>query len=870
MAFAFACGKDFPSLLVNTADLSMLITRAKKPRRVGSIPWQWYSPIHARQLVSSALNHVLKYVGPSNLQPVTESGLATNNTGRCHRQLARSTFPIDLVPIVKPSSHYLVVDSMPRGTKKTPLEAEVPCAGRCEIVLDPRSPRQHLASGRPPKPLRHTGLREVAAKELKEAAQKLVICRVAKGLSAIGWKLRELPSPDSFHPELPSSDPFVPPNAQVPAFITTQYELSAICPVRTPVELPFSPFADIKQRQLSDFGNIKPTVSGIIGAYPTRRSDLPRLSVVTSQSSRSEYGHSSQAISSLSNSETRETIKQDTPSLAHVDARLQTLPGASSYSTGSSSVQSSSFDGVILGNKLLLVERVDPVSPSSASTGCDPQLFDASIFRSPTSHKENIHPAQKTSKPLTIPFGQTPVVTHPSVLSHHPGVPSQGDISLVCNNYQPIPNTRMSSDTAASSSIPHTEQLLQHIITQITRVHRQCTSTCNPGTDRTIHVFGPDGYSACERGLQVLWRMYKGIIPSSADDICALLQVTLQFLSYVPSGGNNNWRSLSRNDLHLWSNAIQDKAERDLSTEAINILWVSWKCLQRPRPCASPHRAAQASSSHTSPSAADKEEQSSTLAGGPVSGRSSLDQALRDSAVIRICSGFLDELEWLDLDGKRNSFTPPFPPDRVSRNLKFMINSLIQPLLRFSSFRQDVLTVKEQVARGFPYTVREVEVMLMHHVLQHDVTKEILDEFLRSVRVHCDKALSPKSEELRNQQYWLDVEKMEISLSELKKRETQKPLEQKAGIMRDHTVSYGEISTDNPVQSSLGGSIGARPRDIQPLTSAACNLQTGLSRLISHIDQSAGRPPQAFHDAGGLVLRGLLHGPPVLRPERDP
>ncbi|KAI4116524.1 MAG: hypothetical protein LQ345_003066, partial [Seirophora villosa] len=536
------------------------------------------------------------------------------------------------------------------------------------------------------------------------------------------------------------------------------------------------------------------------------------------------------AISSLSNSETRETIKQDTPSLAHVDARLQTVPGASSYSTGSSSVQSSLFDGVIFDKKLLLVERDDPVSPSSASSGFDPQLFDASIFRSPTSHKENIHPAQKTSKPLTIAFGQTPVVTHPSSLSHHPGVPSEGDISLVCNNYQSSPNTRMSSDTAASSDIPLTEQLLQHVISWVTRVHRQCTSTCNPGTDRTIRVFGPNGYSAFERGLKVLRKIYKGIIPRSADDICALLQVTLQFLSCVPSRANDNWWSLSRNDLHLWSDAIQDEAERDLFTEAINILWVSWKCWQRRRPCASPHRTAQASSSHTSPSAADKEEQSSRLAGGPVSGRSSLDQALRDSAVIRICSRFLDgkspttyhqpptvdkligraEFEWCDLDDKRNSFTPPFLPDRVSRaaeNLKFMRDNLIQPLLRFSSFRQDVLTVEEQVARGFLYTVREVEVMLMHHVL--------------SVRVHCDKALSPDSEICRTRQYRTDLTQMKAISRELKKRASRKPMEQKAGNMWDHTESYRKGSTDNPIQPSLGGFIEARSRDTPPPTYAS-------------------------------------------------
>ena len=63
------------------------------------------------------------------------------------------------------------------------------------------------------------------------------------------------------------------------------------------------------------------------------------------------------------------------------------------------------------------------------------------------------------------------------------------------------------------------------------------------------------------------------------------------------------------------------------------------------------------------------------------------------------------------------------PPDRVrvaAKNLDFMRANLILPLLQrdlFSSFRQDILMVEAQIERGFVYTIREVEVMLMHHVL---------------------------------------------------------------------------------------------------------------------------------------------------------
>lgn len=81
------------------------------------------------------------------------------------------------------------------------------------------------------------------------------------------------------------------------------------------------------------------------------------------------------------------------------------------------------------------------------------------------------------------------------------------------------------------------------------------------------------------------------------------------------------------------------------------------------------------------------------------------------------------EYECVDLEEGNNSLTLLSPPDRVrlaAKNLDFMRANLILPLLRrdlFSSFRQDILMVEAQIERGFVYTIREVEVMLMHHVL---------------------------------------------------------------------------------------------------------------------------------------------------------
>ncbi|KAL8647701.1 MAG: hypothetical protein Q9210_005397 [Variospora velana] len=658
----------------------------------------------------------------------------------------------------------------------------------------------------------------------------------------------ELPSPDIFRPELPSPDPFVLPESQVPGLNTIRHELSTPEPHWTPAELPSPPFTDPAGRRLSDLGNIKRSVSDVPRFCMNRRSEPPRLSIVTTQSSRPEYHHSKQATASSRNSKTYENINYDTPSRAHVGAHLPMVSGASSYSTGSSSVQSSLFDRSILDQKFPLEGRNDMVSPSSACSDLDLPPFDSSAFRSPTSHKEKICPVQNFSKPFAMALEQLPMATNISPSRRRPGLPMEDGMKAVCSPLdicQAAPNTPSTScekhiglDTTATSKLTLTQQLVQDVIDGVISMHRQCISTHNPGTDRTMRIFGPNGYSTFECGLQVLKGLHMGIIPRSADAICALLQVALQFLSYVLSRGNHSWWSLSQSDLHDWSLAIEDKDERDSFTEAISILWVNWKSIQRRRPCASPHRTLQ-TPLRTPPFAADKAQQSSTLAGvqlalvSPLSNQLSFDQAFRDNPVVQICSRFLDEFECVDLE-ERNSLTLLYPPDRVrgaAENLDFMRANLILPLLRrdlFSSFRQDILMIEAQLERGFLYTVREVEVMLMHHVLQRDVTKETIDEFFKSVRIHCDKALSPDSETCRTRRYLIDLTQMKAISKELKKREIRKLLGQKATEIWDHPKPYRKVLTDSPVQSSLGGSVEARLRGIQPLSTTA--EKSSLSR----------------------------------------
>lgn len=603
---------------------------------------------------------------PAYLQHITSCPQLKNPHYWCPLHQQAETFAIDktrpkrslrtclVSKVSKAASCILMVTAFPvlapqrykrrrrQGTQTSRSELDNLEISRSNMPLQTSS----LLSGDFPDSKRSVGYRmEAPASELEDSP-----------IYPVPNRLTELPSPGIFRPELPSPDPFVRPVSQVPGLNTIRHELSTPEPHWNLAELP-SPLTDPASRRLPDLSNSKRSVSDIPGFFMNRRSEPPRLSIVTTQSSCAEYHHPTQATASSRNSKTYRNINHDTPSRAYVGAHVPMVSGASSYSIGSSSVQSSLFDRSITDRKFPLEEWNDLGTPSSAGSDLDPLPFDPSAFRSPTSPKEKICLVRKTSKPFATALEQPPAATNISPSSRRPGLPMEEGIEAVCSPLdicQAAPSTsstscekRIGLDTTGTSNLSLTQQLVQDVEDGIISMHRQCISTHNPGTDRTMRMFGPNGYSAFKRGLQVFRGLHKGIIPCSADAICALLQVSLQFLSYVQRRGNDSWWSLSQTDLHEWSLAIEDKDERDSFTEAINILWVNWQFMQRRRPCANPHRTLQ-TPSHTPSSAADKAQQSSTLAGvqlalvSPLSDQLSFDQAFRDNAVVQSCSRFLD------------------------------------------------------------------------------------------------------------------------------------------------------------------------------------------------------------------------------------
>ncbi|KAL8726134.1 MAG: hypothetical protein Q9181_006165 [Wetmoreana brouardii] len=394
---------------------------------------------------------------------------------------------------------------------------------------------------------------------------------------------------------MPEPGPSALPNSRVPGFNTVRPELSTPDPLWTLAEFPSANLTgpyECYPRQPPKLVNVKRNVTGTSGPFSNRRSEPPRLSVVTTQSLRLEHGHSANAAAAPRNMEVYVGTRFDPPSFSGIEDHPQMVgsSGASPYNGGSSSVHSSLFDRHILDGKIDLAKSDDLLSPYLASSALDSPPFDSSAFKSPVSDKDNYY-MQMTSESLFKNSNQTPMAPHP--LPDHSHLP-RGDEHSISDAHEPrtfhpttpqisfkSPRKIESLDFAVSPYIPMTKPLLQDLIGRVISLHHQCTSTLDPGTYRNFGVFGSSGYSSFKHGLKILRKIYKGTIPRTGYDICALVQVALQFVSYVPSQASNNLWPLVRSDIYRWSLAIEEKYSRDSFLEAMNILWVN---LQRSQP----------------------------------------------------------------------------------------------------------------------------------------------------------------------------------------------------------------------------------------------------------------------------------------------
>ncbi|KAL8969674.1 MAG: hypothetical protein Q9183_001885 [Haloplaca sp. 2 TL-2023] len=203
------------------------------------------------------------------------------------------------------------------------------------------------------------------------------------------------------------------------------------------------------------------------------------------------------------------------------------------------------------------------------------------------------------------------------------------------------------TDTAASPRLPSTQQLLQELIGGLIWLHHQSTSDPSPKRERQTDVFGPSGYCAFKSGMKALQNLYKGTLPRTADAVCALVQVTLQFFSSIPGQASDRLWDQMRHDIYRWSLLIEDKPSRDPFLEAMNTLLVKWQSLQRvhSQTRMKPSISQTVRSSSVFYQRDPPFEFSGALQHGPITGSTgqcNFESFLKDSAILHICSRFLD------------------------------------------------------------------------------------------------------------------------------------------------------------------------------------------------------------------------------------
>ncbi|KAL8873495.1 MAG: hypothetical protein Q9174_001051 [Haloplaca sp. 1 TL-2023] len=365
----------------------------------------------------------------------------------------------------------------------------------------------------------------------------------------------------------------------------------------------------------------------------TRDTDGPQSSQVTKLGEGHEVQDDTLIVSTLSTTGSNETFAKGR--IARPDLSLDTA-------------QISRLDrspSKIIARSVRIVEvddDADCAQTSASSTGYAAKLFDSSAAPSWCSDSSLAKPS----------FYQKPIFD------------SSGDLSGLQEVAPPSPPADKShirdsslqglsrglgktqrTDIESPSRFPGTQHLLQEIIGRMLLLHHHSTSGPGPKREKGFDVFGPSGYYAFKTGTEVLRNIYKGTLPRTADAACALIQVTLQFISYIPGHDSDHLWDQMRHDIRRWSLLIEDKTSRDPFLEAMNTLLVKWRSSQKVEPPTrtkpSTSQTAQAPSAfYQRPFEFFRVPQT-----GPANGSTdqcNFDRFLKDSVIMHICSRFLD------------------------------------------------------------------------------------------------------------------------------------------------------------------------------------------------------------------------------------
>ncbi|KAL9599205.1 MAG: hypothetical protein Q9219_003986 [cf. Caloplaca sp. 3 TL-2023] len=593
--------------------------------------------------------------------------------------------------------------------------------------------------------------------------------------------IQELPGHDLSPSELPSPDPFLRRHSRIPGLNTIRLELPTSDALWMQPELPSPGPATFKQTYgYQDVGTQHAREGGMhASSIPSnRRSELPRLSVVTTHPSHHDsdrsVGTSKSATTTAPDHGMNFRFSQNADDGHH--ARTAEKVPVLSHAVECSSVGLKAQSTPIHDQRAGLAERSQSVSPFSAGTDDLATLpFDKFALVSPTAHNHFLSDLGESSKNATTTQEVSAVPDASLFLDNDQNRDrsSEDDLSMPQKCHQ-IKQTSTSKGSDVyrfpqPMSKPAVRVMVQDAIGRAIMLHQLCTSKLDPASDPTFHTFGRCGYSSFCQGLQVLQRFHKAEIPSTAKAICALVQVALQFASGVPGQVSYDlWNSIQQ-DLLIWSQLIGNKDERSVFLSSTNNLLATWLFMNNhhwsfanlPNP-----------SEGTMPSAyMDSFQSEHSPYAAAEAKRSPFEETLKSGAIIQLCSRFLDKFECLCLL-QRIDFAPSRSPDhpKLSWTRTRSLNTqAFEPLLRpgqSTPFRQDILAAEKGLNIGSLRNVREVELMLMHSA-EREVTQEALHDFKSLVRLCCDCALAPGSAACRAHQYRVDLILMQAIVQEL-------------------------------------------------------------------------------------------------------
>ncbi|KAI4249919.1 MAG: hypothetical protein LQ352_005485 [Teloschistes flavicans] len=473
--------------------------------------------------------------------------------------------------------------------------------------------------------------------------------------------------------------------------------------------------------------NAESNATGAPRPFSNRRSELPRLSIVTTQSSRLNSVQSTSAIPSQRITQASSNMRPASSSFLGSGELPQTIEASvrSAHNIEPLSTHPTTFTRPL--HAEVGYRKVDDVvSPSLVESALQSPAFDPSALRSPV--RDNKQSALQRPLPNQLP-GTDLLPATPDSSSRHVHQPYGGweqgkSATSDPRNFQSI-SSQVQFDCTPFRGIPTTKHLLQDLISRVDFLRRLCKSTLDSGTISLNSVFGYTGYATLMQGLQVMESMFQGFVPRTGNAICALIQVALQMVPFpVPNDFVVNLQISIRREIHFLSQVIEDKDARESFLNDMNVLLVKWQSVHP---------------SHEQERSLDVADAQLATDHVPVD-QWSIDEWLRDGTIKQICSCFLDKLECLKL-AEKNSATPFYPPvhdEDTAGNYKSIMNNVIRPLLHYdacASMNRVVCVVKEQLQRGSLYNVREVEIMLMYYAPQYILSEEILCENLPNASV---------------------------------------------------------------------------------------------------------------------------------------